>query len=419
MKTIHFYINLLLIVVLTFSFESCAEFKVPVIEEYANAEEPKPEEPEEPEEPGENDLIIPISQSTQFPRFHTQAQIEFVAGKINKKEEPWKSAYNKLIELADFYQDREHEAVEDFHTPAFYGGQDENIDAKQGLALDSHAAYANALAYALNGDKKYGNKAIYFLNAWAAINKTITENDKDGNDTGTVLTAANLISQMMIAADLLLGQDIWAATEKTAFKTWIQSVALPQSFRLIRTKSNNWGDWGLFATAMAYHILELNDKVKEELDRIPARLPKCISADGAMPNETRREANGVWYTYYALTPITLSAQLAYNTIETNLFTWQLGEKSLKKALDYLLYYELNRTEWPHWTFTTDKVRSKDAPTDLYEAMNDYFDDEYKSFVGSFQPVLGGYKGNRVSHHGWTFATLMRVTDRKMSKYPNL
>ena len=111
MKTIHFYINLLLIVVLTFSFESCAEFKVPVIEEYANAEEPKPEEPEEPEEPGENDLIIPISQSTQFPRFHTQAQIEFVAGKINKKEEPWKSAYNKLIELADFYQDREHEAV--------------------------------------------------------------------------------------------------------------------------------------------------------------------------------------------------------------------------------------------------------------------------------------------------------------------
>ena len=342
MKAIYFYINILLVVALSFSFESCTEFQVPVIEEYANAKEPEPEEPGEPEE---DDLVVPVSQSSQFPRFHTQAQIEFVAGQINKKEEPWKSAYNKLIELADSYQDREHEAVADFHTPAFYDGQDENIDAKQGLALDCHAAYANALAYALTGNEKYGNKAIYFLNAWATINTTITENDKDGNATGTVLTAANLISQMMIAADLLLGQEIWTVAEKTAFKTWIQTVALPQSFRLIRTKSNNWGDWGLFATAMAYHILEVNDKVKEELDRIPARLPKCISADGAMPNETRREANGLWYTYYALTPITLSAQLAYNTIGVNLFTWQSGEKSLKKALDYLLYYELHRTEW--------------------------------------------------------------------------
>ena len=87
-----------------------------MIEEYANAKEPEPEEPGEPEE---DDLVVPVSQSSQFPRFHTQAQIEFVAGQINKKEEPWKSAYNKLIELADSYQDREHEAVADFHTPAF------------------------------------------------------------------------------------------------------------------------------------------------------------------------------------------------------------------------------------------------------------------------------------------------------------
>lgn len=393
---------------------SCEGFQLPIIEEYAEVHET-----EKTEEPDKDDLTIPVSKSLQYPRFHTQEQIEFVALKIISKEEPWTSAYNKLIEIADTYQDRQHEAVEDFHTSAFYDGQDENIQAKQGLTLDSHAAYANALAYVLTGDEIYGKKAIYFLNAWATINKTITEKDEDGNDTGTVLTAANLISQMMIAADLLLGHDIWPDEEKETFKLWIKNVALPQSFRLIRTKSNNWGDWGLFATAMAYHILEENKKVKEELDRIPSRLPKCIAADGSMPNETRRESNGLWYTYFALTPITLSAQLAYNTIGENLFMWNSGEKSLKKALDYLLYYELHRTEWPHWTFTSDKERSKDAPTDLYEAMNDYYSDEYKSFVGDFQPVFGGYKGNRVSHHGWNFATLMRVPDRTMSIYPNL
>lgn len=421
MKTKYLIATCLFALVLLVNFSACADdFKIPVIEEYADVKEPEPEpqEPEEPQEPSPEDIVPPVSKDPQYPRFYTQENIEYVAGQINKQEEPWKGAYEKLIEIANSYQNREHQAVEDYHTSAFHDNPEDNIEAREGLTLDSYAAYSNALAYALTGEEKYGNKAIYFLNAWAATNKSITENDSEGNATGTSVGAANLISEMMIAADLLLGHDIWSEEDKTAFINWVRYTALP-IFRSIYTKANNWGDWGTFATAMTYHILGLNNMVKDQADRVATRLSKSVSADGSMPQEVRREGNGLWYTYYALTPITMSAQLLYNTVEVDIFSWSSGEKSLKKALDYLHYYELNRMEWPHWTFTTNKERTKDAPTDLFEAMNDYYNDEYKEFTTGFQPVLGGYKGNRISHFGWNFATLMRMPNKTMSKSPGL
>ncbi|MPN08223.1 hypothetical protein SDC9_155505 [bioreactor metagenome] len=67
----------------------------------------------------------------------------------------------------------------------------------------------------------------------------------------------------------------------------------------------------------------------------------------------------------------------------------------------------------------DSAPDKDAPSDLFEAMNDFYNNRYDAFVKSFRPVLGGYKGTRVSHTGWSFPTLMKMPNRKPSQYPDL
>lgn len=361
----------------------------------------------------------PQSGSEFFPRLlYTQEQINYVASKVNERASTWYSAYTRLISIADSYADREHTASEDFHTPAYYDGKDENILAKEGLALDSHAAHANALAFALTGKEEYGRKAIYFLNAWASINKTVTEIDSQGEATGTVLTFSNLIPNFLTAADLLFGHAVWPEEDKAAFKSWVEEVILP-NVSSIKTKSNNWGDWGTFATAASYHILGNRTGLLNEVERMKTRIDTHQNADGSMPQETRRETNGLWYTYFALTPMTLSAQLAFNTTAVDLFSWvSPNGKSIQKALDYLEYYELHKSEWP-WHPLSNSAPTKDAPSDLFEAMNDFYNKKYNDFVKSFRPVVGGYKGTRVSHMGWSFPTLMKMENRTLSKYPDL
>ncbi|MEA4935333.1 MAG: alginate lyase family protein [Paludibacter sp.] len=364
-------------------------------------------------------IAAPQSTHPDFPRLlYTQDQINFVVDQINRRSSPWYPAYTKLISIADSYANREHTATADFHTPPFYDDKDENINAKNGLASDSHAAHANALAYALNGDEKYARKAIYFLNAWSTINRTITENDVNGEATGTVLTASGLMSGFLIAADLLSGQNIWPNEDQIKFRAYVQNILLP-AVSSIKGKSNNWGDWGTYATAASYHILGKKAELKNETERMKVRIDKYQNEDGSMPQETRREGNGIWYTYFALTPMTLGAQLAFNTVGTDLFHYESPNgKKIEKALNYLEYYENHKSEWP-WYQMKDSAPDKDAPSDLFEAMNDFYNNRYDAFVKSFRPVLGGYKGTRVSHTGWSFPTLMKMPNRKPSQYPDL
>lgn len=349
---------------------------------------------------------LPISSDADHPKLiYTQEQIDFIAEKISEKAEPWYSAYNNLISIANSYSNRKHGAVAVFHTPPFYEDKEDNIDAKSELALDVHAAHANALAYVLNGNETYARKAIYFLNAWANINKTILEEDSEGEATGTVLTASNLMSEFLIAADLLLGQSIWPENEKNIFKSWVETVYRP-SASSIKTKSNNWGNWGNWGTAASCYILKDKTGLKTEINRLKEKINNNQNADGSLPQETRRENNGLWYTYFALVPTTMTARLALNTTGENFFSWVSEDgRSIKKALDYLYYYIFHKSEWP-WYDMKDSTPSKDSPCDLFEAMNQYYNNQFEGYTKLHRPVRGGYKGNRVSHTGWSFPTLM-------------
>ena len=346
-----------------------------------------------------------IAETIEHPRLmHTPAQIALVKAKIATGSQPWTSAYQQLLARADATANRSHVAAATFTVPPFYADPAASGAAKDGYLADSHAAYANALAYKLQGNAAYANKAIYFLDAWASINQTI------GTSGDTPLVSAYGGVGFILAADLLLGSSVWPVAKQDAFKLWVRTKYLP-IVSAIRGNSNNWGDWATFAVISAHGLLDDEAKVKEETARIKTRINQHIAVDGHLPQEVRREENGIWYTYFALSAMTASARVVQNTTGENLFTYvSPGGKTYKKALDYFYHYMYNQQSWPWHPMGVRNLKNLIWPIDLFEGVNEFYDDAYLPLVTPFRPVLGGYKNDFVkpTHVSWNYPTLMRT-----------
>src|SRR5581483_3882185 len=62
-----------------------------------------------------------------------------------------------------------------------------------------------------------------------------------------------------------------------------------------------------------------------------------LAPDGHMPDETARGVGGVWYTYFALAPMTAAARVIKYGGGPDLFRWTSPSgKTIKQGLDYLL-----------------------------------------------------------------------------------
>lgn len=355
---------------------------------------------------GEDDKPVPPPVETiSHPRLMYNAQqIDFVKAKIAAGQEPWAAAYRQLIRKADGFANRTHVAVSTFHVPPFYNDPDASGDAKDGYMTDAHAAYTNALAFVLSGNSTYATKAIYFLNAWASINTTISTT----GDTPLVSSYGG--TGFLIAADLLMNSAFWTTPQKETFKNWVRLRYLPV-VAAIKGNSNNWGDWATFAVISSYGVLGDQPRLLQEVDRIKSRINVHIAADGHMPQEVRRAENGIWYTYFALSGMTSAARVAQNAAGQNLFNYTSPNgRTIKSALDYLHFYLKNQQAWPWHTMGPRNLNNLVWPVDLFEAMNDFYGNTYNELVTPFRPVLGGYKNDfvKATHVSWNYPTLMRM-----------
>ena len=356
------------------------------------------------EDKGNHRPVVEIPQPTEqeFPAImHTQADMQFVRDKIDAYSQPWYEAYQSLQGKAKAFLTQATHAIETIYIPGYYEDQSEFATAKAGITNDSHAAYTCALAYSLGTGEKYGRKAIEILDAWAATNTSIS------NEDDSPLVAAYSMFGLLSAADLLMGHDLWPDEGKTAFRRWLNDVYIPAMAK-IKNKANNWGDWGTLAIAASYHLTGNAQAFAGERTRIRERIGAAIMNDGHMPLEVARGNNGPWYTYFALTPMTLSARMVLNISGENLFNHMATNGgSLKKALDYLYYYTQHKDEWPHFDLEVSGPQNGDWPIDLFEAMNDVYNDRYDELVSGFRPVTGGYKKGKATHSAWFYPTLMR------------
>lgn len=322
---------------------------------------------------------------------HPLKQISYVKKQIKAKHEPFFSAYQVLIHDADSVMQQQSHALADFSVPGYYTKPKEHKANSLALQDDAYAAYCLALSYKLSGKKEYGEKACYFLNSWASINKKYS--DSDGP-----LVMSYSGTGLLIAAELMSDSKIWSNEDIDIFKVWIKTV-YQKATNSIRERKNNWADWGRFGSLLCASFLNNKDEVAENVRLFKLDLFHKIAADGSMPEETRREGNGIWYTYFSLSPMTGACWLVYNLTGENLFTLKHYDACIKKSLDYLSYYYKHPTEWP-W-FKNPNVDGL-WPYNLLEAMGYiYNDSSYFEYVKDHRPIT-----YRVHHFCWTFPTLM-------------
>ncbi len=334
---------------------------------------------------------------------HPKQQIDFVKKQIKKGVQPYSQAYSQLILKASEALNAQDHAIANFAVPGFYDNPEEHVKNSQSLQTDAFNAYACALAYALGKEEKYAVKAAQILKSWSTVNKTYSEHDG-------ALVMAYSGSGLVIAGDLIKGYKGWSVGDKAQFDVWVRYV-YKKACDQIRNHTNNWADWGRFGSILSADYLNDEAEIAENIRLIKSDLFNKIAEDGSMPEETRREENGLWYTYFSLTPITAACWIAYNRTGENLFVLEQDGKSIKKALDYLFYYNQHPDEWK-W-FENPKQGTPDSnyptegvfwPGDLMEAMGAFYDDsKFIEYVTPHRPIIYG-----AHHYAWTFPTLMPV-----------
>jgi Alginate lyase len=325
---------------------------------------------------------------------HPRKQIDFVREKIQQKQQPYYDAYLQLIAEADSALPGQTHALSDFNVPGYYVDAQTHRTNSKGLQTDAFNAYACALAYQLSGEKRYADKSRDILMAWANTNKSYS--NADGS-----LVMAYSGTALIIAAELLYNYKGWKAKDQSTFRSWARDVYRKAAHE-IRTKKNNWADWGRLGAILTAHLLDDNADMAENISLIKSDLFHKIAADGHMPEEVRRQANGIWYTYFSLAPITAACWVVLQAEGTNLFDWQQEGRSLQSALDYLLHHTQHPDEWK-WFENPRPGSPQSWPGNLFEAMHGiYRQEKYDYYVKQVRPIVNPYH-----HFAWTFPTLMK------------
>ncbi|MFC5652687.1 alginate lyase family protein [Paenibacillus solisilvae] len=324
-------------------------------------------------------------------------QINLVKANAAANKSPWKSAYDVLIAKAKWLQPEKPSAVATFYVPAYYSDPVGHTAASAILQDDVKAAYLSAVAYALTGTASYGNKAIEILNNWAYTNTAI-----GADDSSLVMSYAGI--GFIQTAELMSTYEGWGNSDKAKFKEWVSGVFINQVATPNKNRTNNWGAWGVFDAISAYRFLDDSTNVLNSISLLQSKIDTQIAQDGSLPEEVSRGAGGLRYTYFYLAPLTAAAQIALESEGIDLFNWISPQgKTIKSALDFLLYYTQNPAKWPYYANPATPTAVEAWPYNLFEAMTDFYPDPaFDALASARRPIM-----ETGHHYAWTFPTLMK------------
>jgi hypothetical protein len=344
---------------------------------------------------------------------HTAPELAFM--RAHAASDPWQGAYQQVLGEAGAALGRTPVPVADFDIPFYYADPTASQAAKEGLRQDALAAYALALGYQLGASAAerdaYAAKAIAILGAWASVNKQVTGADGD-------LIVLYTGAPMLYAADLVWSFPGWTPADRVAFMGWVNGVFRPSAER-IKTRTNNWGDWGTLGVVASAGLAHDNAAVAAEIARIEGRIASDIDAAGELPAENNRTNSGMWYTFFALTSMTTAARIAHNLTGVDLFAYTAPNgRTIRLALEREFFYAMHPDQWPYklpdgaagvvWRQlypcddTVQMPTPGGWPGSLFEIMSDVYQvPAWKDYVASYRPSKG--------FHGWIYPTLMRQT----------
>jgi hypothetical protein len=270
--------------------------------------------------------------------------------------------------------------------PRRYADAVGHMKAREKIGTDAWAAQALALGAWMADDKArseaYAKKAIEILMAWTACGDMGHLSD-DQKEAALVSCATG--NGLIVAADLLYENPLWAKADREKFLRWVKASYLPATEIRTIGYGNNWECWGIYATLLASHLLDDLALFAKAEKLLLDDIEKQISDDGSMPKELARGSGKHWYTYYALTPMILGAKVVEDASGKKLL--DLATPSGKRIASAIAYFLANLESTPY--------------RDLLEGYGGLTNNEtlLKSNLSS-RPITG----NR-AHSAWNFPTL--------------
>lgn len=349
---------------------------------------------------------------------YTSEQINKTKEAVKNGIEPQASAYQKLINLANNSLTKSHHAIASLKSYQWYTAtaeQKEQMNLEQSyLSEDANHAHKLALAYRLTGETKYADKAAYFLNAWASINKEYIGVGFTGDHSSTYKTPyyynqtnADLImvtsgAPLIQAAILIKDYPGWSSANQEIFSKWCINVFRKNSDTLLQNADFILNNTGVSARQgiILHHVWQGNTSaiINEDIPFIKNMLNiqlETLTDSGynipdMFPHEVRRGNQGMWYTAWTLAAFTNAMEIIQNHTGVNLFRWKNKNGSnIEKALDRFFIYTKNPSSWP-WLDksgnTSGTVTKTPQPGSwggtLYEAMGIKFNKStWKTWTG--------------------------------------
>jgi hypothetical protein len=336
---------------------------------------------------------------------HTRAEYDAARNGSAAGEKGYVKAFEALMRRARRNLKRTPQPIPRFGPPPYYSNPKKNRAMHKDLRVDAWTAYSCAIAYRLGPrgqGTQYADKAVEVLDAWARKSQGCS------NAEGDLLMTYTGIG-FICAAEALSDYRGWKKEQRATFKQWVKRVHLRSSVK-IAGRSNNWGDWGICGSIISHHFLGDKKGVDADIVRIRKKIDASISGDGRMPAETGRGNNGIWYTYFALAPLTAACRVAQNARGVDLFHFKGKDGAgIEKALDYLLKYCHAPRKWPHYKRKDLNLpRAKSWPGNLFEAMYGvYGKKEYEAWIKDARPIMVFSH-----HHAWSVPTLLRLKPPK-------
>ncbi|KAL8960835.1 MAG: hypothetical protein Q9193_002525 [Seirophora villosa] len=204
-----------------------------------------------------------------------KAQLDFVKAKVAARANPWYDAYNAMLAHPLASSTR---SPNPFPTVACGSGSMNPSVGCREERQDALAAYANALAWYISGNRSYATKAISFMNAWARSIRDHTDSN------GPLQTGWSGASWARAAEIIRYSNAGWSSSDITAFEIMLRNVYLP---KIIGGSINN-GNWELVMMEAAQGIaVFLNDATSYDraMAKFATRAPAYVylTSDGSCP----------------------------------------------------------------------------------------------------------------------------------------
>jgi hypothetical protein len=299
--------------------------------------------------------------------FLDQAQIDTIKTKVQAGEEPWATAYTKLMADAEAALVAEPFSItknggpdggHEFATDAPYCGwsrvdgrqpdcrdgqinkQADRQDYSEAIAA-SRAVRDLGLAYVITDDTRYADQAVRIIRVWSIDPATRMAPMYTTKQSQIELSIT--LPGMFYGADLLETYPDWPTEEQRAFQEWVAAIA--ESAKGWSSK-NNFENWRVNFIAAAGAYLDNQALLDYAFDRYRSIISAQIDNEGRMVEELERSA-GLGYSLYAINAMIQTAEIArHHNVDLYNYTTADGV-GLKRAVDFHARYALAPEQWPY------------------------------------------------------------------------